>query len=165
MTNQLRQLWRLCLLLCFSLIAWQLPAAPGPAPISVREALRDGDGDGVPDRLDKPVTLRGVFITNLLLADDGATIVAHLHDDSAGILLRARDKSLLTIGLERGDVVDADGKLRNQEGKVEFEAEQIRRVGHTGEPQPRPVTVAELLQGRYVGRLVRLAANSESHPI
>ncbi|OFV99063.1 MAG: hypothetical protein A3H28_08100 [Acidobacteria bacterium RIFCSPLOWO2_02_FULL_61_28] len=157
MTNKLGQLGRFCFLLCFLLsMGWPLAAAPGAAPILVREALEDRDSDGVPDLLDEPFTIRGVFISNLKLAEDGASVVAHLNDDSAGILLRARDKSLLTIGLERGDVVEAEGKLRRQNGKVEFEAERIRRVGHTGGPQPRPVTAAELLRGRYVGHLVRL---------
>ena len=157
MTNKLGQLGRFCFLLCFLLsMRWPLAAAPGAAPILVREALEDRDKNAIPDLLGEAVRLQGVLISDPTLSKDSRASAAYLQDGSGGIRLQAADNTLVTTGLGRGDIVQVQGVMQQAQGRTELKIEQIRRIGHGNVPPPRKVRVAELLRGQYLGELVEL---------
>src|SRR3990167_4795898 len=133
--------WKTWFLLAVWLLvlAGQLFAAPANQTISVQEALRDLDRDGLPDRLGESVTLKGVLISDPLLARGSVRGLAHLLDGSAGIRLRAPDGVLLTAALERGDRVEVLGRIGQRNGRIELEVERVREISTGSVPVPRKV--------------------------
>src|ERR1700737_1687771 len=113
----------LLLILCPTLTA----IAQETQTISVREALRDADGDYIPDRLGKTVTLTGVLTTDPLVLGSPACPV-NLQDDTGGIVLFTPDTTLLVGQFNRGDLVKVRGKIGQYKGLEQLVIAEIQRL-------------------------------------
>lgn len=146
--------WVLTFLVWFLILSLTV-VGQGPV-ISVREALQDNNGDRIPDRLGETVTLVGVITsTPIDVGEQGATL-ANIQDETGGIVLFARDSSLVNGHFSRGDVVQVHGKVGQYRGMEELLVEGIRRLRTGAVMQPRDVLAADLQSERYSGQLVRL---------
>jgi two-component system, cell cycle sensor histidine kinase and response regulator CckA len=130
-------------------------AAQEPKTIKVREALRDDDGNYIPDRLGETVTLVGVLTSDPLVLSPAASLIS-LQDDTGGIVLFTRDTSLLTGHFNRGDLVEVRGRISQYKGQEQVVIEEIRRLGTRAVPSPRDILAADLRAERYEGQLVRV---------
>lgn len=140
-------------LLLLGLLFGGAAAGQEPQAIPIREALRDANGNYVPDRLGETVTLVGVLTTGPRTVTRGT--LASFQDATGGILLYSREKALLA-GFERGDRVQARGKIGQFRGAEQLEMEEVRRLGEGEMPRPRDVRAADLHSERYSGQLVRV---------
>jgi PAS domain S-box-containing protein len=129
----------------------------------IQELLRDNDGNFVPDRLGETFTIAGVLTSDPVSlrgfgpdATEYASLVS-LQDETAGITLFTRNTALLAGGFQRGDSVQARGKLSQHSGMEALVLTEIRRLGSGALPQPRDVLTADLRGERYSGQLVRVA--------
>jgi PAS domain S-box-containing protein len=141
----------LLLILCPTLTA----IAQETQTISVRGALRDADGDYIPDRLGETVTLVGVLTSDPLVLGSAACLV-NLQDDTGGIVLFTPDTTLLVGQFNRGDLVKVRGKIGQYKGLEQLVIAEIQRLGTGTVPAPREVLAADLLSERYEGQLVRV---------
>ncbi len=132
-----------------------------PAPIPVQEALRDDNKDLVPDRLGETVTLVGVLTSDTRYAQRGSLV--NFQDATGGILLYCRENARMA-GLQRGDRVQARGRIGQYRGTEQLEVEEIVRLGEGEVPRPRDVRAVELLSERYSGQLVRVVGELRVPP-
>jgi PAS domain S-box-containing protein len=156
-----RKSWRRCLgiisLLIISVLLSALTAATQePKVVTVKEALRDEDRNYVPDRLGETVTLIGVLTSDPLILSPTASLI-NLQDDTGGILLFTRDTALLAGHFNRGDLVEARGKISQYKGQEQLVIEEIRRLGTRAVPPPHDILAADLHGEGYEGQLVRVA--------
>ena len=129
----------------------------------IQEVLRDKDGNFVPDRLGETFTVSGVLISDPInlrgFGSDAAEYASlvNLQDNTGALVLFTRNTALLGSGFQRGDIVQARGKLSQYNGMEELMLVEIRRLGRGTLPKPRDVLTADLLSERYSGQLVRVA--------
>ena len=144
------------LILLASIVPCQGAGAQQPAPISVAEALYDGDGDRIPDRLGETVTLTGVLTADPYPAGDGERR-SYLQDPTGGIRLTTLDAALLA-DLRLGDRVRVVGTIGQYRGNEVVHIHTIDGLGLGVVPEPRVVTVSDLVGERFSGQLVRVRA-------
>jgi PAS domain S-box-containing protein len=141
---------------CVAVVLGARPSAgQEPRAVSVREAVRDLNGDLVPDRLGERVVLVGILTSHPLVVGTRASLV-NLQDSTGGIVLFTRDTALLAGRFRAGDLVQARGTVGQYNGANELVLEDIRRLGQRPVPSPREVLVADLHGERYEGQLVRV---------
>src|SRR5262249_9031552 len=83
--------------------------------------------------------------------------LANLQDASGGIALFGDHAVLPPGAFQRGDVLQARGKLSQYRGMEELLVEEVHRTGTAEPPTPHDVLVAQLLGEDYSGRLVRVS--------
>jgi PAS domain S-box-containing protein len=123
--------------------------------ISVKEALRDADGDYIPDRLGETVTLVGVLTSDPLVLGSAASLVT-LQDNTGGIVLFTPDTTLLVGQFNRGDLVKVRGQIGQYKGLEQLVIAEIQRLGIGTMPTPREVLADDLHSERYESQLVRV---------
>ena len=123
----------------------------------VAEALRDADGDHIPDRLGQSLTLSGVITSTPRVLYNGGASRTTMQDYTGGIRVVAGDSSLAQMGLQVGDVVTVTGVLAQKRGREEIQPGEIKRLGPGIAPLPITATAAELNSHRYEGGLVRIS--------
>jgi PAS domain S-box-containing protein len=132
-----------------------VPALAKPSQgTTVKEALRDNDGNYIPDRLGETVTLRGVLTSTPIVLSPSASLVT-LQDGTGGIVVFTEQTTLLVGHFNRGDLVEARGKISQYNGQEELVIGDIRRLGAAPVPAPREVLAVDLLSEHYEGQLVR----------
>lgn len=139
-----------------SLTAQQSPAPdrdPLALPvISIAEALTDRNGDTIPDRLRKPVHVRGVVtIGTGTLAEDRLQI--YIQDETGGIAIFSREEN--PPSLPPGTVLDAGGILEQYRGAPQLVRPRFRVLGRASTPRPVKIPMAQV-GWRYYGRLVEI---------
>jgi PAS domain S-box-containing protein len=82
--------------------------------------------------------------------------LANLQDASGGIALFGTNETLAPGAFQRGDVLEARGKVMQYRGMEELHVEEVRRVGTGRPPVPRDLPAAQLLGEEFSGRLVRV---------
>lgn len=129
--------------------------AQQPKVITVAEALRDANGDYIPDRLGEIVSLRGVITA----VADKPRHSTNLQDSTGGIPLYEgrKDQILLFEHFKPGDWVQVRGQIGQYKGNERLLVEEISLVGTAPLPEPRRVKVADLLGEKYCGQLVRVS--------
>ena len=142
------------LILLTSIAPCQGAGAQQSVPTPVAEALYDGDGDRIPDRLGETVTLTGVLTTDPYAAADGERR-SSLQDPTGGIRLTTLDAVLLA-DLRLGDRVAVVGTVGQYQGNELVHIRTIDRLGPGVVPEPRDVTVSDLVGERFSGQLVRI---------
>lgn len=132
---------------------WAAGIALQAQPVTtIAEAIRDADGDTVPDHVRQPVHVRGVVtIGTGVVADDRVQV--YLQDETAGIYIFSRFPG---AALAAGEVIDVTGTLDQYRGSPQINRPQYRVIGHRPLPQPLTVTVAEAASWRVYGKLVRV---------
>src|SRR5215468_8054322 len=129
----------------------QLPVIP------ISEAVRDNNGDFVPDRLGQKVAVEGVLTSDP--ARSGSDIMlANLQDSTAGILLVTRNSNLVK-DLHPGDYVRVSGTLSQYKGAEELLVSAIARQGTRPMPPPKQVLAADLESKRYLAQRVHLVGD------
>ena len=139
---------------------------PAPAPSDSREpptrlavALRDADGDRVPDSVGQTLVVEGVLTSDPHLFSsrgrDAAWLV-NLQDATGGIVLFTRDAALLPPGLRRGERVRATGVLSQYRGAEQLEVKVLEQQGPGPLPEPLAARAADLNSEHYSGQMVRV---------
>lgn len=123
--------------------------------MSVRAALADRDGDGVPDRMGETVEVVGTLITDPVPASRNSAR-AHLQDRTGGVALFTHDRAALLGRAERGDSIRVRGTVGQFRGADELVVESTERLSAGTVPPPRDVLAAEVKSEWNSGRLVRL---------
>ncbi|MFZ2490422.1 MAG: diguanylate cyclase [Thermoanaerobaculia bacterium] len=138
-------------LVVLGMLAVASGAAAEDAPLlTIAEAIRDSNGDTLPDRLRQPVHVRGVVtIGSDVVADDRLQV--YLQDETGGLYLFAREPGQ---PVRAGDVVDVTGELLQYRGSPQLSRPQYKVVGQVTPPAPKPMTVAEAASWPSYGRLV-----------
>ena len=144
------------LILITSIAPCQGAGAQQPVPTPVVEALYDGDGDRIPDRLGETVTLTGVLTTDPYPAGDGERR-SSLQDPTGGIRLTTLDGALFA-DLQLGDRVSVVGTIGQYRGTELVHIHAIDRLGRGVLPEPSDVTVSDLVGERFSGQLVQVRA-------
>src|SRR5436190_563006 len=144
-----------------SLTAWWAQAALKNTPVtSVYTALRDDNGDALPDALNNSFTFQGVltlrpFPTNGLW-------VAYFQDDTGAVRLVDKGGRRLGTGtaasqhasFDEGDRIVVRGVLRHTD-MDELQVEEAQLVRNGDGPRPRDVWAGELRNNQYPAQLVR----------
>ncbi len=133
--------------------------APEP-PVPIQHALRDADGDGVPDRLGDTIVVTGVALSAVRVIDDDVAL-APILDRSGGLVLFSRDSTILA-GIRRGDSIRARGVVWQYRGQEELLTQTVERLGAVGAPRPREVLAADIQDEALEGRLVHVRGTLES---
>src|SRR5262249_13376173 len=102
------------------------------------------------------ITVKGVVTDGSHDVGSGNSL-ANLQDASGGIAIFGEHAVLPPGAFQRGDVLEARGKLAQYRGMEELQVEEVRRTGTAEPPAPRDVLAAQLLGEDYSGRLVRVA--------
>lgn len=129
--------------------------AQQPGAVPIREALRDVDGDRIPDRLGETVELVGIAISDPLVIGPTVSLI-NFQDPTGGIALFTPDTTQLKT-LAAGDRVRVRGAVGQYRGAEQLIIERIERIGTAEMPAPRDVLAADLLGERYAGQLVRVS--------
>lgn len=151
-----RRLFYACLALILSIagsVAQQTPGQDLPV-IPISTALRDSNGDFMPDRLGQPVAIQGV-VTSDPMRSGTDTWLLNLQDSTAGILLVTHNSELFK-DLRPGDAVRVRGTLSQYKGAEELQTTAVEREGRQAIPTPKHVLAADLQSKRYLGQRVRL---------
>ena len=137
-----------------------VPSDPSEPPTHLAVVLRDANNDQVPDSLGQTFVVEGVLTSDPLLFSsrgrDAAWLV-NLQDATGGIVLFARDASLLPPGLRRGEKVRATGVLSQYKGAEQLEVKALEARGPAPLPEPLAAQAANLNSEHYSGQLVRVA--------
>jgi hypothetical protein len=131
-------------------------AADLGVPVSftpIRDAIRDDDGDGIPDRLGQGVTVTGI-VTVPTGVFDTARLDIYVQDTTAGV--NVFDWST-GERLELGDSLMVTGRVDWYGGKTEITSPAVTVLARAQAlPEPRVLTCAEMNRERHEGELVRL---------
>jgi PAS domain S-box-containing protein len=138
-----------------SLVFLAIPAvAQSVSVMPIREAIRN--------RPDHSAIHAGETITVAGEVTDGShdvgtgSSLANLEDASGGIAIFGTHATLPPGAFQRGDVVEARGKLSQYRGMEELLVEEVHRTA-TGQPAAsQDVLAGQLLGENYSGRLVRV---------
>ena len=136
------------------------PVSPEPPPalLSIGEALRDADGDTIPDRHDQIVRIRGVVtIPPGFLAQQYFQVV--IQDETGGVSLFSYE---LSMPLEAGDRVEAVGVVGQYRGAVQIQDVQVTRLGEAALPEFRLVPLEVAASWASFGQRVRVSGVVES---
>lgn len=145
--------------LCLGAALLAAPVLLG-ADDKVIDALRDRDGNFIPDRLGEAFTFTGVLTSEPLLVGRQDSLVT-FQDDTGGMLLFNPGSSFLPGGLKRGDAVQVRGRLMQLNGLETLQLAEIQRLGVGTVPAPKEVLAADLNSERYSGQLVRVVGELE----
>ena len=119
----------------------------------IGEAIRNRP-DLSPAHNGETVTVSGVVTDGSHDVGSGASL-ANLQDASGGIALFGNHVVLPPGALQRGDVIQARGKLSQYLGMEELQVEEVHRTGTAPPPAAQKVSAAQLWGEDYSGRLVR----------
>jgi PAS domain S-box-containing protein len=120
----------------------------------VSEAIRNRP-DYSPVHRGETVSLTGVVTDGSHDVGSGSSL-ANLQDASGGIALFGDHAVLPPGAFQRGDVLEARGKISQYRGMEELQVEEVHRSGSAAPPAPQDVLAAQLLGEDYSGRLVRV---------
>jgi PAS domain S-box-containing protein len=123
--------------------------------ISIAEALRDADGDRIPDRIGDTVDVVGIAISDPLVLGPEASLI-QVQDSTGGVALFTRDTAQLK-DLAGGDRIRVRGAVGQYRGAEQLTIDRVEREGGAAIPAPRDVLASDLLGERYAGRLVRVS--------
>lgn len=123
--------------------------------VPIREALRDVDGDRIPDRMGETVELVGTAISDPLVIGPTGSLI-NLQDSTGGVMLFAHDTTQLKT-LAAGDRVRVLGTVGQYRGAEQLIIGRVERIGTAEMPAPRDVLAADLVVERYAGQLVRVS--------
>lgn len=128
-----------------------LAVRAGPV-LPIAEALRDGDGDTIPDLIDRTARVRGtVTMPSGVLSEEYLSVF--VQDATGGIGVFARDPQR---SLQVGDLVEVEGKLDQFRGAVQLVRPTIEHLGTGPEVMPARVSLVEATSWRNFGRLVQV---------
>jgi len=118
----------------------------------IAEAIKDENGDRIPDRLGESVTITGIVTVPSGVFNTQYTDI-YVQDSSAGVNVFAWD----TMHLELGDSVMVSGQVDQYRGKTEVSSASITMLEPgRSVPKPRVLTCAEINSEPYEGELVKL---------
>ena len=129
-------------------------AAQTPQSIPIGEAIRNRS-DHVAVHLGEMVTISGVVTEGPHDVGSGSSL-ANLQDATGGITLFGDHKVLPPGSFNRGDVLEARGKLAQYRGMEELQLEAVRQTGTAAPPQPFDVPAVKLRGEEHSGKLVRV---------
>jgi PAS domain S-box-containing protein len=143
-------------LLClFSPALFAITAAAQAVKVTpIGEAIRNR-GEYSPVHLGESLTLSGVVTDGSHDVGSGNSL-ANLQDTSGGIAVFGDQKVLQPGAFQRGDVIEARGKLSQYRGMEELQVEEVHRTGRANVPAPVNVLAAQLNGEEYSGQLVRV---------
>lgn len=166
--NLLQRPSQVLLYLCVLFIAFASLAAQTDAPqqqlpvIPIGEAVRDSNGDFVPDRLGQEVAVEGVLTSDPARSGSDITLV-NLQDSTAGILLVTRNSDLFK-DVRPGDYIRVRGVLSQYKGAEELLASKIERHGTRPVPSPKQALAADLESKRYLAQRVHIVGDIYEKP-
>jgi PAS domain S-box-containing protein len=130
-------------------------AAQTPKGIPIGEAIRNRS-DHVAVHLGETLTVSGVVTEEPHDVGSGSSL-ANLQDATGGIALFADHKVLPPGSFQRGDRLEARGKLAQYRGMEELQLEAVHRTGAAAaSPQPLDVPAVKLRGEEHSGKLVRV---------
>jgi PAS domain S-box-containing protein len=145
-------------LILFSVISIAALRAEQPVQrLSIAEAIRN--------RPDHSAAHAGETVSITGIATDGSHDVglgnslANLQDVGSGIALFGGLAILPPGALQRGDVLEARGKISQYRGMEELQVDEVRRISAGRPPLPQDVVAAQLLGEAFSGRLVRVTGS------
>ncbi|HEX7961234.1 MAG TPA: hypothetical protein VF493_15020, partial [Terriglobales bacterium] len=128
-----------------------------PPVISISAAVRDSNGDFVPDLLGRSLAVEGV-VTSDPIRSGTDTWLVNLQDATAGILLVTHNGELFKE-LRAGDAVRVRGVLSQYKGAEELQTSEMERLGRRTIPPPKQVLAADLESKRYLGQRVHIVGD------
>jgi PAS domain S-box-containing protein len=132
-------------------------------PVSAQTAKVMPIVEAIRNRADHSAAHYGETVTVTGVVTDGShdvgsgTSLANLEDATGGIALFGGHAILPPGAFQRGDVLEARGKISQYRGMEELLVEEAHRTGTTRPPTPHDVVVGQLLGEDYSGRLVRVS--------
>ena len=122
-----------------------------PPLITIAEAIRDSNGDTIPDRIGDRVHVRGV-VTIGSGTISAERLQVYFQDQSGGLYLFAMspgDEPLLP-----GDVIDVVGILGQYRGAIQVTRPEDEVVSRRAVPPAVPLTPAQAASWTFYGRLI-----------
>jgi hypothetical protein len=121
--------------------------------MTIAEARKDTNNDGIPDRLGQTVTIKGI-----VTAGSGTFFdVIYLQDETGGVTVFGTIPSDRIIPL--GVVLQISGVVDSYNGDTEIQFSDFSKdfvwVGWTAPPEPRPMTTGQLALNQNEGWLVK----------
>lgn len=142
-------------LFCWGTVLGQ-STGPGQATaMSVKEALLLSDGNE-PGHVSPLIEVVGTLTSEPTVITEGETL-AFFQDPTGGVSLISTNGSLTAGRFLRGDVLKVIGQVRYHLGTPEMTTYSVQRLRTGATPQPRQITVAAAMSGRYSGELVSIA--------
>ncbi len=146
------------------LLPGQQSPIPGPTE-SIKDVLRDSDGNFIPDRLGETVNIAGT-VTQTPRRMGQASFIAVIQDSSGGLRLYTTIGGVFPPDLKLGDQAWVRGKIHQYVGTEELIVEKLIKLGSGPAIQADPVRAADLKGEAFSGKLVRisgeLVANQDS---
>jgi len=143
-------------------VAVQTDAQSPPLVTPISEAVRDNNGDLVPDHLGQQVAVEGVLTSDPSRSGSDINLV-NLQDSTAGILLVTRNSNLFK-DFQPGDYVRVRGTLSQYKGAEELVVSAIERQGKRPIPTPKQVLAVDLESKRYLAQLVQIVGDIREKP-
>ena len=145
-------------------LLWFIGVADGAAlkntpATAVYNALRDDDGNSLPDALDQSFTLRGVLTLRPFRTNN--VWVTYFQDDTGALRLVDRSGRRLgsmtsdTPNFNEGDEIVVRGVLKHMDVD-ELQVDEVQLVRDGEAPRPRDVWAAELRDNHFPSHLVRV---------
>ena len=123
--------------------------------MAIAEAIRNRPNHALVHN-GETVTVTGVVTDGSHDVGRGSSL-ANVQDGSGGIAVFGVHAALPPGAFQRGDVLEARGKLGQYLGMEELVVEEVHRTAVGQPPAPLDVPAAQLLGEEYSGRLVRVA--------
>ena len=142
-------------LFCWGTVLGQSTGLGQATAMSVKEALLLSDGNE-PRHVSQLIEVVGTLTSEPTVITEGETL-AFFQDPTGGVSLISTNGSLTAGRFLRGDVLKVIGQVRYHLGTPEMTTYSVQRLRTGAPPQPRQITVAAAMSGRYSGELVSIA--------
>jgi PAS domain S-box-containing protein len=141
--------------LLLSVVFITFPAATQTVrKMAIAEAIRNRPNHAL-EHYGETVSVTGVVTDGSHDVGSGSSL-ANVQDTGGGIAIFGLHPALPPGAFQRGDVIEARGKLSQYRGMEELAVEEIHRIASSQAPAPVDVRAAQLLGEEYSGRLVRV---------
>lgn len=124
--------------------------------ITIADAIRDSNGDTIPDRLGERVHVRGtVTIGSGVVSDERLQV--YFQDETAGTyIFSMRERG---AEIPAGAHIDVAGTVDQYRGAIQIKRPHVEILGQRELPEPLILTPAEAAQWKHYGKLVTLSGS------